>query len=157
MDVTMNKVHLKWMEVWGHIQRARCLLIFHGDNTLVSFNGVGFQKWCKMIRGRGYDIRTWYINAVECGSAIWSNYTVSFCFPADTPLIVPNQLSFNKESNPRPCRNVMKLYGIPKHKYHKSVNIISYTHPKFKNVMGKFKGQLVYHWDGPTGKDIIYE
>ena len=76
MDADINKLHSGWMNIWGYIHRARSLLIFHGDSILFSFNGVGFQKWCKTMRGRGYDIRTWHINATQRGAAIWSRYTV---------------------------------------------------------------------------------
>ena len=40
----MDKLHLGWIETWGHIDRAKCLLVFRGVNSLVSPNGVGFLK-----------------------------------------------------------------------------------------------------------------
>ena len=29
------------------------------------------------------------------------------------------------------------------------------THPKFYNVIGQYKGGLVYHWNGPAGNDPL--
>ena len=157
MDMDMNKLHSGWNDVWGHPSRAKCLLVFHGDNALVSSNGVGFQKWCKMMRGRGYDLRTWHIDATQCGAAIWSSYTVTFCFPGNSEYKPPNQLNNNKTESSRSCRNVMRLYGIPKHKYQDISKVTPYKHPTFHNVVGRFKGQLVYHWDGPACYDAQLE
>ena len=56
MDTSINKLHSGWMNTWGHIHKARCLLVFHSEDVLVSSRGVGFQKWCKTMRGRGYDL-----------------------------------------------------------------------------------------------------
>ena len=152
-DQQMGKSHRKWMDTWGHIDRAKCILVFHGNHSLVAHNGIGFQKWCKQMRKRGYDIRTWHLNATDCGAAIWSSHTISFCFPAVTEHHVPTQLISDISTNTRPCQNVMRLYGIPKWKYYPKESMTPYKHPRFHNVIGKFKGGLVYHWDGPAGDD----
>ena len=157
MDNNMNKLHSGWIDTWGHTDRAKCLLIFHGSDALVASNGGGFQKWCKRMRGQKYDLRTWHINATHCGAAVWSNYTVSFCFPEESPHKIPNQFNMDKEKAPRSCRNVMRLYGIPPWKYHDICDMTPYKHPIFHNVMGKFRGQLVYHWDGPAGSNPLTE
>ena len=83
-DLVMDKLHHEWINIWGHIERANCLLIFHKDQFLSSHNGSGLQRWCKLIRGRGYDLRTQHLEAVSSGAAIWSRHTVSFCFPSGT-------------------------------------------------------------------------
>ena len=51
----------------------------------------------------------------------------------------------------------MRLYGIPKWKYHDINDLTPYKHPIFHNVIGKFRGQLVYHWDGPAGNSPLTE
>ena len=157
MDTGIDKLHMGWMNSWGYVHRAKCILVFHGMDNLVSSQGVGFQKWCKTMRGRGYDLRTWHMNATQCGAAIWSRYIVSFLFPIQTSHPVPNEIMSYQEVSPRPCQNVMRLYGIPKYKYHNVEKMIPYKHPTHHNVIGKYKGQLVYHWEGPAGCNIQHE
>ena len=150
MDLAMDQLHHAWINVWGHIDRANCLLIFHRDQFLSSHNGNGLQRWCKLIRGRGYDLRTWHLEAVSSGAAIWSRHTVSFCFPAGTHNQLPTHLPTGHDKIPRSCLNVMRTYGISNRLYYHVDNMIPYGHLKFHNVIGKFKGGLVYHWNGPA-------
>ena len=51
----------------------------------------------------------------------------------------------------------MRLYGIPKYKYHSVKDISPYKHPTHHNVIGKYRGELVYHWEGPAGHNIQKE
>ena len=44
----------------------------------------------------------------------------------------------------------MRTYGISKRLYYHIDHMTPYVHPKFHNVIGKFKGGLVYHWNGPA-------
>ena len=157
MDTKLDKLHIGWMKIWGYPHRARCILVFHGMDMLVSSQGVGFQKWCKSMRARGYDLRTWHLDATHCGAALWTQYTVTFLFPEDITHHVPNEIKPYKEITIRPCQNVMRLYGIPKYKYHKIQGMTPYQHPSYKNVIGKYQGGLVYHWEGPAGQNIQQE
>ena len=157
MDANTNKLHSEWRNVWGHPDRAKCLLVFHEDMALMASDGVDYRKWCKMMQGRGYDLRTWHVDATQCGAAIWSSYTVTFCFPSRSSHKAPNQLNLNIMEGTRSCRNVMRLYGILKHKYYNIDKATPYKHPIFHNVIGRFKGRLVYHWEGPACNNAITE
>ena len=116
-DSDTNQAHRDWVNIWGYPHRATNLLVFHQDEYLTSHQGNGFKKWCKLIRGRGYDIRTWHLNAVQSGAAIWSRYTVSFCFLMGTHTKLPTYLPIGHDTDPRACSNVMREYGIPNQKY----------------------------------------
>ena len=159
-DSDTDQAHHDWVNTWGYSHRATNLLVFHSDNILTSHKGNGFKKWCKLIRGRGYDIRTWHLNAVQSGAAIWSKYTVSFCFPMGAHTKLPTHLPIGHDTSPRSCSNVMREYMIPKYTYHPIKNMSPCAHPKFHNVIGHYKGGLVYHWRGPSGnnptKDWIF-
>ena len=155
IDFDMDQTHQSWVNTWGHPHRAKSLLVFHKDKLLTSHKGHGFQRWCKLIRGRGYDIRTWHINAVQSGAAIWSRYTVSFCFPRGTHSKLPTHLPIGHDNVPRSCSNVIREYGIPKDRYHHIDNMTPISHPKFHNVIGQYKGGLVFHWNGPAGNDPL--
>ena len=74
----MNNIHNEWVNMLGYIDRAKNLLVFHGDQFLASHNGTGFQRWCKLIMGWVYGICTWHIEATDCGASIWSSYSVFF-------------------------------------------------------------------------------
>ena len=152
-DSDTDQAHHDWVNIWGYSHRATNLLVFHSDNILTSHKGNGFKKWCKLIRGRGYDIRTWHLNAVQSGAAIWSKYTVSFCFPMGAHTKLPTHLPIGHDTSPRSCSNVMREYMIPKYTYHPIKNMSPCAHPKFHNVIGHYKGGLVYHWRGPSGNN----
>ena len=133
------------------------ILVFHQDEYFTSHQGNAFKRWCKLIRGRGYDIRTWHLNAIQSGAAIWSRYTVSFCFPIGTHTNLPTHLPMGQDTDPRSCSNVIREYGIPAYKYHHIKHMSPCTHPKFHNIIGQYKGGLVYHWRGPAGNNPIKE
>ena len=98
----MDKLHDKWMNDWGHPTRAKHILVIHGPQALTAFNGKGFKSWSKVIRGRGYETHTWHMDAIQCGSAIYSSHLATFCFPGDSPHQLPLQLPIDKTI--RPCR-----------------------------------------------------
>ena len=80
-DNHLDKQHKQWMVDWGDPSRARHLLLLHGAEFLTAGEGKRFKSWCKAVRGKGYDIHTWHVNAIHCGSSLYSNHVVTFCYP----------------------------------------------------------------------------
>ena len=137
------------MEDWGKVSRAKHLLVFHGSQFLTSYNGKGFKTWGKTIKSRGYDTHTWYIDASRCGASIWSKYVATFCFPLGSQDSLPPQLGDNVSV--RPCRNLIRTYGVHPSNYHPTSALTPSTSPSQTNLIGTIFGHDVYHWDGPCG------
>ena len=149
MDNGTNKLHDAWMRDWGNLSRSKHLLVFRAPKFLISFNGKGFKSWGKIIKARGYDTHTWHIEATKCGASIWSNYVVTFCFPGGTSTCLPPHLGNTVTT--RPCRNLIRTYGIHPSKYRSTLALVPSTHPTQSNLVGTIFGQAVYDWEGPCG------
>ena len=70
-DDHAGNFHDRWMEDWASPSRAKHLLVFHGVKILTLYSGKGFQSWGKSMRGRGYNIQTWHMDATKCGASLW--------------------------------------------------------------------------------------
>ena len=151
MDNGMDKFHDHWMEDWARLSRARHMLVFHGIQLLTSFGGKGFKSWGKVIRTRGYETHTWHIDATKCGASLWSNYVVTFCYPKDSPCKFP--LNLGNNISVRPCRNLIRTYGVSSSRYHPISSLVPLLHPTQKNLMGTLYGHKVYDWDGACGAE----
>ena len=149
MDNNMDKFHDHWMEDWGRVSRSKHILVFHGIQLLTAFGGKGFKSWGKLIRTRGYDIHTWHVDATKCGASLWSSYIVTFCFPQGSQTSMP--LHLGNDNPVRPCRNLIRTYGVPSSKYHPASSLVPSSHPTHTNLMGTLYGQSVYDWEGPCG------
>ena len=147
MDDKMDKFHDRWMTDWGKPFRAKHILVFHGRQSLTSFGGKGFKSWGKIIRSRGYDVHTWHIDATKCGASIWSNYVVTFCFPKSYGESLPVKLG--NDISLRPCRNLIRTYGVYPSTYHPHSSLIPSSHPYRSNLVGTLHGYAVYDWEGP--------
>ena len=147
MDDKMDKFHDRWMTDWGKPSRAKNILVFHGRQSLTSFGGKGFKSWGKIIRSRGYDVHTWHIDATKCGASIWSNYVVTFCFPKSCGESLPVKLG--NDISLRPCRNLIRTYGVYPSTYHPHSSLIPSSHPYRSNLVGTLHGYAVYDWEGP--------
>ena len=135
-----------WETEWGTPARAKNLLVFHAHGTLTSQKGNWFKNWCKDIKGRGYTVHSWHIEATECGASIWTPYFVTFCYSGHTTLPLPVLLGTSQ--TPRACRNLIRTYGATGtlHPLSSMKKVTSHTH---NNMVGTLYGQPVYHWDGP--------
>jgi len=137
MEDKFDALHHKWIQDWAHIHRAQYLLVFHTPDFILSHQGKGFKTWCKLIRGRGYDLHTWHIDASKYRAAKWYRYMVSFCYPLGTPYKLPQSL--HTKDIPRPCCNANRTYGIPNKNFCTGITIFPFTHPTWSNVMGKYR------------------
>ena len=146
-DKNMDKLHHQWMKDWGHPDRAKHILVVHGSDALISFDGKGYQSWCKNMQGRGYTTHTWHANAIHCGASIYSSYIVTFCYPAGSPHQPP--LVLPRDPNVRPCQNLIRTYGIYKSGYLPTSLMKPSSHPMYPNLVGTLYDQPVYRWDGP--------
>jgi hypothetical protein len=121
----------------------------HGSDALISFDGKGYQSWCKNMQGRGYTTHTWHANAIHCGESIYSRYIVTFCYlagsPHQPPLVLP------QDPNIRPCQNLIRTYGIYKSGYLPTSLMEPSSHPMYPNLVATLYNQPVYQWDGPFG------
>ena len=151
MDNRMDKFHDHWMEDWGRLSRSKHILVFHGIQLLTSCGGKGFKSWGKQIRTRGYDIHTWHIDATKCGASLWSNHVVTFCFPKGSSAFLPMHLGDN--SPVRPCRNLIRMYGVHSSKYHPASSLVPSSQPTQNNLMGTLYGNKVYDWEEPCGAE----
>ena len=133
-DAEFNKLHQHWMEDWGHPSRARHLLVFHGLNFLTAGGGKGFKAWSKTVRGKGYDTHTWHVNGVHCGSSIYSNHVVTFCYPRDSHLGLPIRLPVDQSV--RACRNMIRTYGSFPSPYFPISLMAPIVDPPFPNCVG---------------------
>ena len=143
----MDKLHNQLMKDWGYPNRARHILVIHGRQALTAFNGNGFKSWSKTISGRGYNTHTWQVDAMQCGASIHSNHLVTFCFPENSPHQLPSKLKV--DTSIRPCRNLIRTYGIYPSQYQPTSLMEPSTHPTRPNWVGTLHGQPVYHWDDP--------
>ena len=142
-----RKCNLNWMAEWGHPSRARNLLVFHAPEVVMSGQGKWFKAWCKDIKGRGFDMHSWHIQATDCGASIWSSYFVTFCFSTSTQLDLP--VKIGTKGPIRACRNLIRTYGVSASKYHPISSMIATTSPVHYNMVGTLYGQPVYDWEGP--------
>ena len=143
----MDKLHHRWMKDWGHPDRAKNILVVHGSTALTSFEGKWYKAWCKEIRGRQYRTHTWHVNAIHCGASMYSRYIVTFCYSSNISHLPPSSLP--KDLNIRPCRNLIRTYGIRKTSYLPVSLMTPSSHPTHHNLVGTLYGQPVYQWDGP--------
>ena len=153
MDDKMDKFHEHWMTDWGRPSRARHILVFHGLQFLTSYGGKGFKSWGKAIKSRGYGLHTWHIDATRCGGSLWSNYVVTFCFPEGGGRSLPAKLG--DDNSLRPCRNLIRTYGVHRSKYQSHLNLLPSSSPHHNNLVGTLHGHVVYDWEGPCcGMDM---
>ena len=146
-NIIKSRKDRKWIEDWGRPERARNLLVFDGPGILTDQQGKGYKGWCKVMKGKGYNIHTWHVKATECGASIRSTYIVTFCHSAPATMILPLQLPISKVL--RPCQNLIKTYGIPSSQYFSENLMKVCPNPPYDNCIGTLFGQQVYQWDGP--------
>ncbi|MGH7974406.1 MAG: hypothetical protein ACREBR_02675 [bacterium] len=94
--------------------RPPVVLIVDDPETLVSFDGETYKAWTRKIQACGYEIRTWFSRATDCGAALWEGHLVTICRKIGHPLaaaILPQHLG--TALPPRSCSNMLKPFGIP--------------------------------------------
>jgi len=80
LNLVTNKTSQDWMTEWGWPARGKELASLPWIQVIASHQGKRFKGWCKVIKGKGYDIYIWNLQATECGASIWSRYLGTFCF-----------------------------------------------------------------------------
>ena len=145
--IVKSKKDMKWMDDWGKPERARNLLVIDSPEILTDQQGKGYKGWCKVMKGKGYDLHTWHVKATECGASIRSTYIVTFCYSGTSTMLLPLQLPISKVI--RPCQNLIRTYGIPTSEYFSENLMKDCSNHPHDNCIGTLFGQQVYHWDGP--------
>ena len=78
---------------------------------------------------------------------MYSRYIVTFCYSSNISHLLPSSLP--KNLNIRPCRNLIRTYGVRKTSYLPVSLMKPSSHPTHQNLVGTLYGQPVYQWDGP--------
>ena len=121
--------------------------MFHGLQALTSYSGKGFKTVGNDIRGRGYSIHTWQIDAVKCGASLWLNYVVTLYYPDSSTHKFP--MDIITEQSVSFCRNVIKYYGPKPSPCYPISRLEPIVNPIDDNMVGTIFDQAVNNWDGP--------
>ena len=146
-NIMQSRDSCKWMEDWGQPERAKKLLVFHSPEVLTSRQGKWYKGWCKVMKGKGYNVHTWHIKSTECGASIRTSYIVTYCYSGMTTTSLPLQLPISKTT--RACQNLIRTYGVPPSQYFPEELVESCPNHPHDNCIGTLFGRPVYHWDGP--------
>ena len=106
-NIMKSRDSRKWIEDWGQPERAKNLLGFHGTDVLTHQQGKWYKSWYKVMKGKGYNIHTWHVEATECGASIRSSYIVTYCYSGVSTATLPLQLHISTTS--RAYQNLISL------------------------------------------------